>query len=183
MLFQGDITACTSLTVSFWTSQADTTLDRERTLLDTSSLCAASSNGYYVKEIDGLAYEVGVCIEDRLWSVTFFLLRPDTAVLKPDKWHLMFAFDGSILRVYVDGIFVGSDTAGEERLWTDPELDMFQELSIGAPNHNAAGGQYPTLTISKVNLYENVVPWEAPLKGRDIKSYRSYRISRSSGTR
>ena len=65
------------------------------------------------------------------------------------------------LTMYVDGIMIGDDVTGSNRVYTAPDFDQFRELVIGAANHVTNPPQ------TSMRIYD-VTHWDQRLTAEEV---------------
>ena len=109
------------------------------------------SEGFYFRQNYGREHEIGVAKDTTLWSVTFFLLENEDALV-------LFTWNDT-LRAYVDGIPIGDDLHGSDRLFTAPEFDLFPEIIVGKANTDIRSDDtFGEVKVAEVDIKAGVHP-------------------------
>ena len=76
----------------------------------------------------------------------------------PNKWHhLVYTYDGTTSRVYVDGKFANSETLGAGRINTHAGTSICLATQLEADGVTPTGGLRGSLTLARVRIHEEVL--------------------------
>ncbi len=102
-----------------------------------------------------------MAIGSKLFKGTFFLGEPvKTNIL------LTVTSGGNRLDVYVNGLHVGYDDVGSQRVYAEPQFDPFPVMRVGAPNDVPMSA----LATWKLEIFD-LSHWDTHFEQADVDEY------------
>ena len=139
----GDTRLCLDgFTLSFWLQVTVTTPSATPQYVISSGGEWASTNGFYVTRRYGNVFNFVVAVNETVWQV-------NNVTISTIGWsHMTLAWNGVLLKVYIDGYPLPIVDFGTSRLYTSPSFEVFPTIWLGAATEYIFG----SLTTSNETL-------------------------------